>query len=358
MKIAQTIAGLWLATATFTMAAAPQAVTHGDTADSIGAITLGAHGSDTQARGMADAVIPLWYSEGGVVFLNPRVSFNDASEEEFNIGFAWRALVADAQLIVGANTFYDSRWSAHNNRFEQVGAGFELLSSWIDARFNYYYPDDDKKITETFQTTETTSSSRTVTGPPYLSGTTILQDRTSITDTTTTTRWFEDYEVALEGYDAEIGARLPFLEEHATTRIFIGYQSFDNPFGPDREGLKGRIEVRFGEGLLLDGEVYENEDLNQTDFFAGVRIRLPFSIGNLVHGKNPFEGAKAAFQPQTPELASRLGEMVIRDMNIRLGDSGTTENTNKGTTSNTETLGTDTTVIGKTPPPPPIEEPE
>jgi hypothetical protein len=47
--------------------------------------------------------------------------------------------VADAQLIVGANTFHDSRWSAHNNRFEQVGAGFELLSSWIDARFTYYY---------------------------------------------------------------------------------------------------------------------------------------------------------------------------------------------------------------------------
>ena len=64
MKRAHIIASLWLVTATYIMAAAPQT----ETADSVGGITIGAHG-------MADAVIPLWQNEEGVVFFNPRISF-------------------------------------------------------------------------------------------------------------------------------------------------------------------------------------------------------------------------------------------------------------------------------------------
>ncbi len=361
MKIRRIALSLTLAMITLTARAALTEDTSSETdADIPGGITLGIHANDMRARGLADAMIPIWQNEDTLIFFNPRVSFNDAGEEELNIGMGWRGLFADDTLILGANAFYDTRWSSYNNRFDQVGAGLELLSSWFDARVNYYYPDDKQELIEEIQTVEEETTTAVYTRTPYLDGSTILQDRLTVMDTTTTTRWWEMYETALEGFDAEIGARLPVLTNFATTRIFIGYQSFDNPFGGDLEGLKGRAEMRFGESLLLDVEVFENEELNEAKFFAGVRLRLPFSIGNLVSGENPFEKASQHFRPRSSSLASRLGEMVIRDMNVRLTGSRSAENPNRGTQTTTQTSSTEILTIGEIIPPaeqPPEEEP-
>ncbi|MFT5241954.1 MAG: hypothetical protein ACI9OU_002047 [Candidatus Promineifilaceae bacterium] len=353
MKLKQLVVGFWLSVVVCFSATALHAQTEDFPLVNIGGIMLGVHGSDTQTRGMADAVLPLWHNEDALVFLNPRVSFNDDHEEEFNIGLAVRKLVADGQLIVGVNGFYDSRSSTHNNRFEQVGGGIELLSSWVDVRANFYYPDDEQKVISSRETTEVSSTRRASTGAPYVSGTAILQDRTTVTRTTTTARLFEEFEAALEGFDAEIGVRVPVFEEHVTTRVFVGYQDFDNPFGDDKEGVKGRIEIQLGDGFLVDAEVFENEDLNHTEFFVGVRVRVPFSIANLIAGKNPFEGTRDAFRPRPSVLSSRLGEMVIRDMNIRLGGSTEMENVGSTSSSTRETSRTETDVIGVVPPPPP-----
>ncbi len=313
-------------------AAQPEGATEG-AAKVPGGLTLGVHANDMRVRGMGDALLPVWQRDGSLLFFNPRVSFNDDSEEEVNLGVGWRGLAADDSVILGANFFYDTRWSMFNNRFEQYGAGLEVLSSWIDARANYYYPDDKRELISSHSEESSASDTSIHLGAPFARGRTIVVPRTYVTQTTTTTRLFEIFETALEGFDAEIGARLPILADLATTRLFIGYQSFDNPFGDDMEGLKGRLEIRIGEGLLIDAEVFEHEVLNRADFIAGIRMRLPFSIGNLVSGDNPFEGACAAFKTQPPHLASRLGEMVIRDMNIRLGNSKETVTT----TSNTKT---------------------
>ena len=316
-----------------------------------GAITLGLHGNDRGVRGMGDAFIPVSPLESGLLFINPRVSLNDDGEEEFNFGVGVRSLVFDDQMILGGNVFYDTRWSTYNNRFEQVGAGLEMLSRWFDARANYYYPDDKKDVTASSTTTSSSSSTRTSLGTPFVSGSSILQRRRRVTETTTTTRTFETYETALEGFDAEVGARVPVLTDLATTRVFVGYQRYETPFGSDLDGWKGRVEVRIGEGLLLDAEVFENELLNQADFFVGARLRLPFSAGNLLSGKNPFEGASEAFKPAPTVLAARLGEMVVRDMNIRLDGSSSIENPSKGSETTDQVSRTDILTIGTVPPP-------
>jgi len=332
--------------------AVPEGATEA-TSDVPGGLTIGVHANDQRVRGMGDALIPVWQNNEGLVFINPRVSFNDDGEEEVNIGAGYRRLVADDTLIMGANLYYDTRWSMFNNRFGQVGAGLEILSSWIDARANYYYP-DDKEETISSHTEESTASSTAVfLGTPIVQGRTTVVPRTFVIENTTTTRLLEVFETALEGFDAEIGARLPILTNLAATRLFIGYQSFDNPFGEDLEGIKGRLEIRIGEGLLIDAEVVEDEVLNRADFIAGVRVRLPFSIGNLVSGDNPFEGACAAFKTQPEHLPSRLGEMVMRDMNVRLGNSRETVTTTTSTTSHSWRED----IVTEEPPPPPEEPP-
>lgn len=338
-------------------AAEPVAVAGGAAEDEAavpGGITFGVHANDQRVRGMGDALVPVWQGDGSLVFINPRVSFNDDGEEEFNFGAGWRGLVADDAIILGGNLYYDTRWSMFNNRFEQVGAGIEILSNWVDARANYYYPDDKREVISSRSESTSASSTTAHFGAPYRQGSATVFPRAFVTETTTTTRWFEMFETALEGFDAEIGARLPILEELAATRLFVGYQSYENPFGDDLEGFKGRLEIRVGEGLLIDAEIFEDEILNRADFFAGIRVRLPFSIGNLVSGDNPFEGARAAFQSQPQHLASRLGEMVMRDMNVRLGNSGSTENTDKTTQTTDASRREDDIIV----PDPPEEEEE
>ena len=41
------------------------------------------------------------------------------------------------------NAFWDSISSARDNDFQQLGLGAEILSEWVDWRFNYYLPDDN-----------------------------------------------------------------------------------------------------------------------------------------------------------------------------------------------------------------------
>jgi hypothetical protein len=53
--------------------------------------------------------------------------------------------------------------------------------------------------------------------------------------------------------------------------------------------------------------------LNGGNWVAGVRVSLPFEIGNLVQGKNPFAGAGDAFKfGKRREFKERLGETVWR----------------------------------------------
>ena len=286
---------------------------------SVGGLTFGAGGSDEEAAGFLDLLMRIYGGENDLLYLAPRVSASDASEEEVNIGLGYRYLLTDPGLIIGGNLYYDSRWTANNNRFDQFGAGLELLSTWLDLRANYYWPEDDRKLVD-----ETTASETTVQekahgwGEIYAEEHGFYQPFTYERVETTTSRTYRRYEQALEGYDAEIGVKVPFLESWAEARLFVGYQAFDGPAGQDLDGPKGRAEVYALSGLILDAEVFDNKTLNQSDFYVGARIRLPFDLGRLVRAENPFAGSARAFKPRGERsLAERLDEMVRRDPKIR-----------------------------------------
>jgi hypothetical protein len=102
-----------------------------------GRLTLGGRFGESTSEGYLDALQPLIGGEHAILFLNPKLSGNDDDEQEWSIGLGGRVLLPGPQVILGANVFYDERETEQNNKFDQVGAGVEALSKWVDARANY-----------------------------------------------------------------------------------------------------------------------------------------------------------------------------------------------------------------------------
>ncbi len=291
---------------------------------------------ENSTEGFIDLLMPLYATEGGLAFVNPVFSLAEGGENEINIGAGWRQLAFGDSMLLGGNVYFDSRLTEHDHRFNQVGIGAELLSRWIDARANYYLPEDQEELIGSRESeTVDTAADASVTGTsstwddPYATDHTILQDRTTMvtlletTTTTTTRRLFEQHESALEGFDAEVGVLLPLPAAFPQARFFGGYYSFDDPYGDRIEGPKGRVEIRIGSHLTLDAEFFDDDRLNDTRYFAGARLYAPFDLAALFTGSNPF-----AVNDSTAgsSLASRMNEMVMRDMRVQTGESPFEEN--------------------------------
>ena len=343
-------------------------------------LNFGARFGEEDLEGYSDMILPLLNNEQNIIFFNPRVSLAEEGANEFNLGLGYRRLVVDG-LVLGGNIFMDSRESVHGNRFNQWGAGVELLSNFVDFRANYYDADNDKEKIGQYstqsqetvsQTTSSTRASSTTTasqrpGPvvaytdPYATGHGIYYDQyaSTITDyttrtnytttyrttttTTTTTRWFEQYEAGMDGWDAELGFKLP-LPIGPEVRLFGGYYSYDNTLGDDVDGLKARLEVKTGPYLALDAEVFEDETLNGSDFFVGARLQIPFSR-DLSWSK--FVDGLISMDHRSLDERMR-SEMVQRDVRVQARDSDWEENAAKREVDVQSTVSTRTSKHSKT----------
>ncbi len=310
-------------------------------------------------EGYSDMILPLLNNEQNIIFFNPRVSLMNEGANEFNLGLGYRRLVTNG-LVLGGNVFVDSRESAHGNRFNQWGAGVELLSQYVDFRANYYDADNDKEkigqyssqsqetVSQTTSSTRASSSTTAKVRPgtggysdPYAEGHGIYYDqyggiitdyttRTNYTTTyrttttTTTTKWFEQYEAGMDGWDMEIGFKLP-LPIGPEVRLFGGYYSYDNSLGDDVDGLKARLEIKTGPYLALDAEIFEDKTLNGSDFFVGARLQIPFSR-DLSWSK--FVDGLVSMEHRSLDERMR-SEMVQRDVRIQSSKSDWQENLTK-----------------------------
>lgn len=288
--------------------------------------TMGMQAGEGSAEIFGDAIVPVYFTKSGAFLVNVRGSGNDNEEEEANAGLVYRHLFPEKDLILGANIYYDSRWTAHDNRFDQMGVGLELLSRWIDARANIYIPENKEVLVDSF--TDQSVEQRTSGGwrDPYAEAHHIAQDYVRRTETITTTYLFERFEQAREGWDAELGVKLPVPDKLGEYRLFAGYYNWDAEYSGQDEisGFKARAEARILPALFLDASWYEDKELNGSDWFVGARLNLPFDLALLAEGKNPFSGAFS--RPKPAPFASRLFEMVIRDLKIQTEDSGYVEN--------------------------------
>lgn len=123
-----------------------------------GQATFGVRMGDATGEGFLDLLIPAVRSDNGVFFVNPRAALKDAGANELNLGIGYRHLIHKDLAVVGANIYYDSRESVHGNRFDQFGAGLEILAKWMDLRFNYYDADNSPQLYNEYATTETSTA--------------------------------------------------------------------------------------------------------------------------------------------------------------------------------------------------------
>lgn len=265
-----------------------------------GAVTVGARYSDEAQEYYADLLLPLVSPSDTMLFLDLRGTALEDREQELNGGLVLRRLVSDPDLILGANLFYDTRWTENDNTFDQVGVGLEVLSRRVDVRANYYLPLTDE------QTLEESSSSETST-----------RNEGGRQITTTTTSIYKNYEEAMEGFDAEVGYWLPFLDRASPTAVFAGYYSFSADHAEDWAGARLRVESRIHPNITLDAEWFEDKELNGTEYFVGVRVHVPLDFW---HGVS--FGAPAGGKASARVLKSRMSDMVNRDFRIRTVSTG------------------------------------
>ncbi len=298
-------------------------------------ITLGARAwEEGSAEGIGDLLLPVYSTRSGLFFLNPRSSFRD-EESEMNLGAGYRQMIGDHRMIAGLNAYYDRRETEANNQFHQAGFGAEFLSEWVDARVNYYLPENDIKDagkTESLDSYEYDARAYDW-DKPYARGNAAIQKGTRI-DSRILAQTYSHVgyeEQAMEGFDCEVGVRLPIplVQDWSEVKLFAGYYSFDNDLSSTVEGWKGRLEVRAVPALLLDAEVFEDDDLNGSSYYVGARMQVPFDMGAWAAGKNPFAGTFAAFKPARRNAARpfdhRLTEMVMRDPRVQASVSEPTE---------------------------------
>ncbi len=306
------------------VAKAEKAMTEQDRSLPLGAITLGARKGDNEVEGYGDFLLPIARISSGLLFISPRATFSDNNEEEYNLGLGYRYLVPDRKVIVGGNVYYDYRSTAANNGFDQLGLGVEMLTEWVDARANYYLPEDKREVAREYDVATVSESSWNAGwGDPYAHNNAVLQDYIGpVKRIETLTQHYVEYEQALEGFDAEVGVKLPIptVSDYADIKVFGGYYFFDAKFGGDDiKGFKGRLEVKAAQSIFLDAEVFEDKELYGSDYFVGARMVLPFSIQNFADGRNPFEGGAKGLRTskEKSSFESRMTEMVMRDLHVQ-----------------------------------------
>ena len=278
-----------------------------------GLVTLGVRFSSKLTDGYVDLLLRVWATENHMLAFSARAQHADNDQDVYSFGAVWRYLVPDRDIILGANIFYDDLESRNGNHFNQLGFGAEILTKWIDARANYYLPDNSRYPLATRTTRSTDTSSRT-----FIQNNTLLRETT----TTTVTRRFTQYEEGLQGFYGEVGFLVPGLDKYFEMRLFGGYYHYDNSFGGDFEGFQARAEARILPGVIIDAAYFNDQYFNGGNWAVGARVSVPFEIGNLFRGRNPFEGAGEAFRPGKREFRDRMGEMVQRSPRIKTITSG------------------------------------
>ena len=243
------------------------------------------------AEGYMDLLIPLLQGDNGMIFLYPRFGLSSDVDPGYSLGLGARHYIPAIDAIIGGNVFFDRYGSPHDNYYDQLGLGVEVLTRWVDARFNYYIPDSSPNVIDEQNTRSQSVTRSSAWGQPFATGYSIRQPYTTTTTTTTVDQLFERFEDSMEGFDAEVGVLTPWLEQYVALRWFAGYYDFGNSYGDDVSGFKGRAELRLSSKLAIDATYYEDEAVVGDNWLFGFRVSIPVFMENLADGRSPFEGS-------------------------------------------------------------------
>lgn len=293
-------------------------------------------------------ILPLAVGKNQRLHLEANIGYSDPLEEQFNIGLVHRWKVPNKDWIVGENIFLDYANSPNGNGFLGLGLGAEVLAENFEARFNYYIWDSRQPRRDCYHQSSSSSSEKLVAHDHTYQLLSSRMEHYQIFDTveelTTeeylrkTTETWEDvdcYEAAMRGFDVEFGIPLrikreeyvpvpmggknPVIVEEVRSGqwpeklnvwAFVGYQDFQNPFGADTSGFKGRLEWRVNSNLLLETSYHDSPWTGKGgNWYTGFRMSCALD--------NPDDDRGFFSRLFTPEGATtekdRWQQRVVRD---------------------------------------------
>jgi hypothetical protein len=255
-------------------------------------IRPGFRSGDSRTQAYLDEFIPLFGKDNVFMFFDTKQVIDNYEAQEQNFGCGIRGIFFDDSLILGGNVFFDQRKTRYRNHFRQIGFGLEALSQYLDLRTNFYLPLTKKKTIGDEVS--------------YRFGSTSLIKSTSAV-----------YEEPMRGLDYETGTVVPGISKFVETRAYIGGYHYFSKVGKNIHGVRARMEIKPTPAFNIDLEVTRDRT-SSTEGYAGCYVSLPFSIGNLLTGKNPFKGWKEAtkFKKGLRSLKKRLVDPVVRDLDI------------------------------------------
>ncbi|SCW37942.1 inverse autotransporter beta domain-containing protein [Ancylobacter rudongensis] len=313
--------------------------------------TLGSVGDE--AFGSFDLFLPMLGDTDRLLFLDARASFGSEQEiEQGSVGLGYRFRHENG-WVYGFNGYFDYLNSQYDNGFTQLGVGVEALSQDWELRANGYLPVGDIEAALASANAALIEAGRLV----FRAG----------------------EETALQGFDGEIGYRLPFLTPDDLTQIklFAGGYWYTGEGVEDAPGVSARVELSraglpaFGNGsrlTLVAGLTYDEQYDTQGIFLA--RLRVP--LGD-TSGQAPYDplyrrversdairthvgatgAAEAAVYTETGAVAGRVVAIGAGDdagtINARLvtaGDGALVLASGTVDVDSTVSLGTDQYLLG------------
>ena len=150
-------------------------------------------------------------------FFQGSLFLHDSDRETFNIGLGQRYLSNDESILFGLNAFYDYEFDYEHQRFS-IGA--EIKSSILDLNYNQYFAQSSSKKGKDSKNEE-----------------------------------------AIDGYDAEVGAHLPYIP---SMKVYLKAFDFEVPSGNDFQGLEFSTQLKIpNSGLSF--EIGHTDYDNHTD---------------------------------------------------------------------------------------------
>lgn len=255
-----------------------------------GDLSAGTDITDKYYNSYIDLLLPVYGNENSFLFLSPKMNmtgkaFLESSSNGNSIGIGYRKYhenLFNMQAITGINVYYDNTTTKTGNNFQQIGAGLEFLTNGFDIRINGYFPfsNTEKFLKKSFDLFE----EHTIAATDY-------------------------YESALCGFDTEIGIKLPITDKFGIFRILGGYYMFKtNKLEKDLKGLKATLEYKPINILKLSYGIFENKNLQQTNWLANISLNIPFNFKKFTQAKNPL-----ILNKSSSSLKHRMGETVTRD---------------------------------------------
>ena len=202
-------------------------------------------------------------------FFQGSLFLHDSDRETFNIGLGQRYLSNDESILFGLNAFYDYEFDYEHQRFS-IGA--EIKSSILDLNYNQYFAESSSKKGKDGKNEE-----------------------------------------AIDGYDVEIGAHLPYIP---SMKAYLKAFDFEVSGGNDFEGLEFSTQIKVpNSGLSFEIGHTDYEHHNDQSF---INLKYSNSI------KNPGTSLFSSEAFERISMKDRMYEKVRRENIIKKKGSGFT----------------------------------